>query len=87
MPKDKARSPRKRTRVIDALFTGWSQRDARLSIILLLEYVAGLVFSHEVSLSSQCYHTTDDGLQDVLNARESEFHGCLDGDRLMECEA
>ena len=34
--------------------------------------------SKKISLSGQSHHTADDGVQDLRDVREVEFHRCLD---------
>ena len=43
-----------------------------------------LVFLRKLSLSSQRYHTADEGVQEALHVREVEFRRLLDGDRLLQ---
>ena len=65
------RSQRLRALLLYALATGWSQYD----------------LVHDVSLRAHSYHTDDEGVKEVLNVREVEFHRSLEGDSLWQREA
>ena len=69
--KNKVRSQRLRALLLDALLTKWGQYD----------------LVHEVSLRALSYHTDGEGVKEVLNVREVEFHRCLEGDSLWQREA
>ena len=56
------------------LWTGWRQRDPRLSTILPFEHVMLLILLQEAALGDQSETANEGALQDVLNVQEVAFH-------------